>query len=34
MFRYSPAEMEEMEKQMRQLLELGYIQPSLFQDDE
>jgi hypothetical protein len=29
MFRYSPAEMEEMEKQIRQLLELGYIQPSL-----
>jgi hypothetical protein len=29
MFRYSPAETEEMEKQMKQLLELGYIQPSL-----
>jgi hypothetical protein len=29
MFRYSPAEMEEMEKQIQQLLELGYIQPSL-----
>jgi hypothetical protein len=29
MLRYSPAEMEEMEKQIRQLLELGYIQPSL-----
>jgi hypothetical protein len=29
MFRYSPAEMEEMENQIQQLLELGYIQPSL-----
>jgi hypothetical protein len=29
MFRYSLAEMEEMEKQIQQLLELGYIQPSL-----
>jgi hypothetical protein len=29
MFCYSPAEMEEMEKQIQQLLELGYIQPSL-----
>jgi hypothetical protein len=28
MYRYSPIEMEEMEKQIKTLLELGYIRPS------